>query len=121
MGYETIVICHGSTGRTRWNGGGRRAIWRSTRADFGNEPRPHQTPKPVRLLKELVRDFSDPGELVIDAMAGSGSTGVACRAMGRRFIGWEDDPVIADRALRRIHGQRAIVTAQRDLFDEVTP
>ena len=50
---------------------------------------PHETTKPLELMRAIVEDFTRPGELVLDAFAGSGTTGVACRLHGRRFVGWE--------------------------------
>ncbi len=47
----------------------------------------HPTQKPVRLLRYLVRAYSQPGDLVIDPYAGAGSTGVAAALEGRRFAG----------------------------------
>ena len=52
----------------------------------------HPTVKPVALMRWLVRLASPPGGLVLDPFAGSGSTGVACLAEGRRFLGIERDP-----------------------------
>lgn len=57
-------------------------------------------------MEALVRDFTDPGETVLDPFAGSGSTGVACRKLGRAFVGWERDPKYAAIARRRIEETR---------------
>jgi site-specific DNA-methyltransferase (adenine-specific) len=46
----------------------------------------HPTQKPVAMLMRLVEAFSDPGDLVLDPYAGSGSTAVACRKTDRRSI-----------------------------------
>ncbi len=47
----------------------------------------YPTEKPVELLELFVLQSSDPGEMVIDPFAGSGSTGVAALGLGRRFAG----------------------------------
>jgi site-specific DNA-methyltransferase (adenine-specific) len=73
----------------------------------------HDTAKPLPLMRALVTDFSLPGELVCDPYAGSGTTGVACRMLGRRFIGWESDVTMAEIARRRIAGDRAILSEQQ--------
>ena len=52
----------------------------------------HPTQKPVALLEYLIKTYTDPGEVVLDNTAGSGSTGVAAINSGRRFIGIEIDP-----------------------------
>lgn len=51
----------------------------------------HPTEKPVDLLEDLISTYTDEGDLVLDFTMGSGSTGVACRNLGRRFIGIELD------------------------------
>lgn len=121
MGYETIVIAH-PRGRKRWNGGGRSAVWTYSRATYqsgiiGQNKPPHPTTKPLPLLRELVELFSEPGELVCDPYAGSGTTGVACRMLGRCFLGWEQDAHMAEIARRRIAGDRAVpVDGQMEMF-----
>ena len=62
----------------------------------------HATQKPLKLMRELVELFTEPGELVLDAFAGSGTTGVACKLLGRRFVGFEQDEEIYATAQRRI-------------------
>ena len=46
-------------------------------------PRLHTTQKPVDLMRALISDFTNPGELVLDSHAGSGTTGAACIELGR--------------------------------------
>ena len=49
----------------------------------------HPTQKPVKLLEKLISIFTDPGDVVIDPVAGSGSTIVAAQNLGRRAYGFE--------------------------------
>lgn len=49
----------------------------------------HPTQKPVKLLEKLISIFTDPGDVVIDPVAGSGSTIIAAQNLGRRGIGFE--------------------------------
>ena len=51
----------------------------------------HPTQKPVLLLEDLIKTFSNEGNLVVDLTMGSGSTGVACLNTKRRFIGIEKE------------------------------
>jgi site-specific DNA-methyltransferase (adenine-specific) len=61
----------------------------------------HPTQKPLELVRRLVAAASRPGDLVVDPFGGSGTTYVACEALGRRWLGCEIDPtfqqVIVDR------------------------
>lgn len=107
MGYENFVLCH-TKGRTRWNGGGRSGVFTYTsaaRSDFGGK-QIHPTTKPLPLMLELVSLFTDPGELIVDPFCGSGTTGVACMRLGRRFIGIEKDAEYADLARRRLEAEQ---------------
>lgn len=54
-------------------------------------PKVHPTQKPVELLKELIRIFTDPFDVVIDPVAGSGSTLRACAELQRTCYGFEVD------------------------------
>lgn len=51
----------------------------------------HPTEKPVELMQRFVENSTNPGWKVLDPFMGSGSTGVACLATGRRFVGIEID------------------------------
>ena len=51
----------------------------------------HPTQKPVALLEELIKTFSNEGDIILDNCMGSGSTGVACMNTNRNFIGIELD------------------------------
>lgn len=86
-GFEAITICH-PKGRKRWNGGGRHAIWEHAIVlnRSHDDPRLHTTQKPEPLLRDLVLDFTDLGDVVLDAFAGSGTTGAACKRLGRKAI-----------------------------------
>lgn len=52
-------------------------------------PKIHPTQKPIPLLKKLIRLFTDIGDVVIDPVAGSGTTLVAAEQLGRRAYGFE--------------------------------
>ena len=69
---------------------------------FGVEGRIHPTQKPVALMEYLIRTYTNEGETVLDNCMGSGTTGVACMNLGRRFIGIEREPKYLDIACRRI-------------------
>jgi len=112
MGYESMVAAWSGGGRSKWNGGGRHGTFTFPKGE-GKKP-VHETQKPVRLMKELVRLFSNEGELILDCFMGSGTTGVACAKMGRKFIGIEQDEKYFDIACGRIRE----AYKQPDLFIE---
>jgi DNA modification methylase len=63
------------------------------------------------------RDWAGAGELVCDPYAGSGTTGIACAQLGRRFLGWERDAAMAALAQRRLSGLWAVpVPGQTEMF-----
>lgn len=61
-------------------------------------PKVHPTQKPVGLLKELITIFTDEGDVVIDPVAGSGSTLRACRELNRDAYGFEVDKGFYEKA-----------------------
>jgi len=63
----------------------------------------HPTQKPVLLLEDLIKTFSNEGDLVVDLTMGSGSTGVACRNTNRDFTGIEMNDEYYDIACERIN------------------
>lgn len=115
QGFEPATIAH-RPGRKRWNGGGRPATW-IVGTCKGHERPDHPSPKPIDLMLRLVEDFSERGETVLDPFSGSGTTGVACRMLGRGFLGWELDKEFHALASRRIGGDEAKPNwAQPSLF-----
>ena len=71
----------------------------------------HPTQKPLELVRRLVAAATSAGALVVDPFAGSGTTLVACEALGRRWLGCEIDPayrrIIAARLKRRVSSSSA--------------
>jgi hypothetical protein len=123
MGYESLVFAH-PPGRSKWNGGGRTSVFVHNKNTPGGA-HDHEAQKPLPLMLELVELFTDPGDVVCDPYSGSGTTGVACLALGRRFIGIEKDPKYAqiarDRLTAESQGQtlRQFRAGQIPLFGEV--
>lgn len=62
----------------------------------------HPTQKPVLLLEDLIKTFSNENDLILDNTMGSGSTGIACINTKRRFIGIEKDKNYFNIAKERI-------------------
>ena len=106
QGFESIAAGWCGVGRSRWNGGGRRGVFSFGKHDAGSghggSCNDHPTQKPLALMNELVRLFTQPGECVVDPFMGSGTTGVACAGLDRHFIGIELDPRYFGIACQRI-------------------
>ena len=62
----------------------------------------HPTQKPLALIEELVKTFTNVGDVVLDNCMGSGTTGVACKRLNRDFIGIEKDEKYFEIAKERI-------------------
>lgn len=62
----------------------------------------HPTQKPVALLDDLIKTYSNKGDMVLDFTIGSGSTGVAAKNTNRKFIGIELDQNYFEIAKKRI-------------------
>lgn len=62
----------------------------------------HPTQKPLALMEYLIRTYTEVGDTVLDFCMGSGTTCLAARNLGRKFIGIELDPSIFDIAYRRL-------------------
>lgn len=114
-GFEAIEIAH-PRGRKQWNGGGRPAIWEQPIVlnRGGGDPRLHTTQKPLQLMVDLIRDFTDEGETILDPFAGSGTTGVAAKLNGRKAILIEKSEQYCEVAAKRLRE-----THPGELFDKV--
>lgn len=84
---------------------------------FNTEVGLHPTQKPLPLFEYLLRTYSNPGNMVCDPFMGSGTTGVACVKLGRKFIGIELDDGYFDIACERIRK----AYAQPDMFVQAAP
>lgn len=100
VGCESIATFWCGNGPQKWNGRGRVGTFHYTREKRqGNR---HPTEKPLGLMKELVRLFTNPNDIVFDPFMGSGTTGVAALSLGRRFIGIEQNEEYFAEAKRRL-------------------
>ena len=106
QGYESIVASWAGSGRSVWNGGGKRGVFTYCKSDsgygHGGLESEHETRKPYPLMSELVSLFSDAGQTILDPFMGSGSTLVAAKNLGRKAIGIEKDEKHCDTAAKRL-------------------
>jgi hypothetical protein len=113
QGAEHFVCAWAGSGFARWNGGGKRGVY----THCVNNPEregTHPTEKPRRLMSEIVADFTNAGDLILDPFMGSGTTGVSAVMADRRFIGIEQNETYFDIACRRIEDAQR----QGQLFTE---
>ena len=73
----------------------------------------HPTQKPIKVLQNLIEIFTDPGDVVIDPVAGSGSTIVAGKNIGRKVFGFEIDRSFYEQGIKFIEEY----TSQGRLFE----
>ena len=62
----------------------------------------HPTQKPIALYEELIKTYSNPGDLLLDNCSGSGTIAIAALNTGRHFIGFETDEKYYNESLKRI-------------------
>ena len=77
-------------------------------------PKIHPTQKPVNLLKKLIEIFTDEGDVVIDPVAGSGSTLRACAELNRNCYGFEIKKNFVKEANEKMLSN---INIQQDIFD----
>ena len=84
----------------------------------------HPCTKPVELFERCLRNSSEPGDIVLDCFAGSGTTAIACEKAGRVARLMELDPKYADVIIRRwqeFTRKKAVRESDGIAFDDVTP
>lgn len=62
----------------------------------------HPTQKPIKMFRELVSISSNKNNIVLDPFMGSGTTAIACKQLGRKFLGFEIDQKYVDIANKRL-------------------
>ena len=62
----------------------------------------HPSQKPISLIRELINKYTKENDLIFDPFMGSGTTGVACKELGRNFIGIEIEPKYCEMAQKRV-------------------
>ena len=77
-----------------------------------HEKRLHPTQKPIKLLSDILKDFTRKKEIVLDVFGGSGSTLIACEQLNRKCFMMELDPHYVDVIITRwenLTGQKAVL------------
>ena len=100
-----------------------RQVWNGMIREGEHEKRLHPTQKPVRMLSEIIQDFSDKKEKIMDVFGGSGSTLIACEETDRKCYMMELDPKYCDVIIRRWQkqtNQKAILESNGKTFNELS-
>ena len=95
--YEMILVLE--KGKPKYNSNSIANVFTFKRL-YDLKDHPHM--KPQGLLESLITHASQPGEVVLDPFMGSGSTGLACKTLGRKFIGIELEDKYHQVALTRV-------------------
>lgn len=110
QGAECFVTAWCGKGFAKWNAGGKRGIY----THLTNPPDRqggHPTEKPWRLMRDLILDFTRPGQTILDPFAGSGTTAVAAVLTGRKCICIEVNPIYFEIMRQRVEKATASVRA----------
>ncbi|MFH1325586.1 MAG: site-specific DNA-methyltransferase [archaeon] len=70
--------------------------------NFKKDKKIHPTQKALEVVKKLIEEHSNPDDIVLDCFMGSGTTAVACKQLGRNFIGFEISPEYCKIANKRL-------------------
>ena len=100
--YRALGVRDKGDGYVTQDYGVRTNIWRYAVGANGDDATEHPAPFPEALARDHIASWSNPGDVVLDPMMGSGTTGKMAVLEGRRFIGIEIDPAYFAIAERRI-------------------
>ena len=94
--YEVVLVAHRRGGKMSWYDESKKIENVIRPGDYGVRKviptaEQHPTQKPVALFEHFIRLHTRPGDLVVDPFCGSGSSGVAAKKLGRRWIGCDTD------------------------------
>jgi DNA modification methylase len=99
-----------------------RQLWNGMLRECEHEKRLHPTQKPIKASSEILEDFSDKKDLILDPFGGSGTTLIACEETDRKCCMMELDPKYVDTIIRRWQkhtNQDAILESTGKTFNEV--
>ncbi len=102
---EYWVYIKGSKSKIRGSYASKSLVYSSQRNTKESKLYNHPTVKPQELLERFLINHSSEGSVVLDTFNGSGSTGVACKNLSRKFIGIEMDENYYNIAKKRILGE----------------
>lgn len=77
-------------------------VWTDIGEVLGNKNIKHFTPKPIEAIRRIIKAHTEEGDIVLDCFMGSGTTAIACKQLGRNFIGIELEQKYIDIANERL-------------------
>lgn len=98
-GSECIILAHPGGKKVKWTGPGNLICFNDKSMRGSGK---HKCQKPLGLMLKLVEFFTEPGAVVIDPCAGSGTTLVAAKILGRKYEGWEIQEEWVKRSTQRL-------------------
>jgi site-specific DNA-methyltransferase (adenine-specific) len=101
QGFECFVTAWCGQGHSKWNSGGKRGVYTHFVNPSDRDGR-HPTEKPHRLMSEIIRDFVQPEDIILDPFMGSGTTLISAHRMGLSATGIEMNPDYFDVAVERL-------------------
>jgi site-specific DNA-methyltransferase (adenine-specific) len=99
QGWEAIAFLHRVDTKPSWHGKGRSSVWT---LPVGQERNGHPTTKPLPMIRDWVRLFTDARDSILDPFAGSGTTLRAAKDEGRYAVGIEVDEQHCEIAAKRL-------------------
>jgi DNA modification methylase len=118
--HEPIFYGHVAGQKDSWYGNkSQSTLWEENKPSANRE---HPTAKPVALVERALVNSSQPGDLVVDLFAGSGSTMIGCERRGRKSCLMEIDPRYVDVIIHRWQqytGKTAVLDGAGGTFDEI--
>lgn len=104
--YSRFVEMIFFTGDIKWNPGRHWSQYTNVFTDLVDGETAHRFEKPTSLIRRLMLNHSDVGDVILDPFMGSGTVGVVARDLGRKFIGIEKDEKYYDMANERIYSKQ---------------
>ena len=77
--------------------------------DWERKGMQHPTMKPVQLLSQIIRAYSNPGDMVLDPFSGSASTALTCFLTGRDCVSYENDNIWFYQSVMRLNRVKAML------------
>ena len=100
--YSRFVEMIGIYGNVKWNHRRHWSQYTNVFYDLVDGEKQHPFEKPTSLIKRLILNHSDVGDIILDPFMGSGTTAVVAKILGRNFIGIEKNPVYCQIAASQL-------------------